>query len=1527
MAPLHQDLAATKLQDERSTSGIAHPEERIPLSRQDVFDPNPFAPAGQPDDTQAPLRKLSHPQEQSNDELGSQDAGDRSVRSTGPGDLTVGRIKPLPPIPSSRLSSPVASHNRLNTNEGVLGSHDTSYKSSKQRPPPLLIPDSPILGQPLFSSYPVVTARRRSSAASQPPSSYKGKERELYPAYGPGVEDSVVTHTGHSTMSDHFPAGLDHGRLSRGGAQGVEGITPEGRRGSASRIPLGPPLSHSAHFARPLPSYTVMNPIANSQRTDDNDAFRASTPRRQRAMTLEQHSPTMHRDPSTEARRRSVDQAVHGIANHNPNFVPGWLPPGALPAVNPASSASFELTAKSQYDALGVDRMGSPVSVIRVAGFQAASGPDESASDHRRASPVPVDAKQQHEPYTWANTSDPLFTLQSISTIAAGVPLVSPAPSQRTSNVGGDFFASKTLLPGSLGLTDESHLDAQDVSSQSKMNLSALKIVTSRSPQLDRSEAVTQSPTQFSPEIDQGGFVDQRMSMPSMTETSSGAGTAEVLLSSASTSLSRSTKNGRDGKDREKASTDGDVQILQDQHRGITDQLARALENKIDTRKKRVDQRKYILVELVETEMAYTDHLRDLVHIYLPQLAALSIVTPVQHTVISRNLKEMLYFHEQLTNRMVDVLKEEGLGTDTQNIPGIDEGVRVERIARKVAAVFVEDASGFDMYDKYCSGSAAAMNIIREVQHRPEWSAFEKRCRIVIATRSNITLQQVLAEDNHNFRPELMPPPTVSSIPSRLMLRDLLILPVQRICRYSLVLSTLVSTWAPPSPAREGLFHLRSELDVGVDIERALDVMQESAARANIANQRSTVLARTATIARRLDYHPIVTRSLLANLGPCVLSGSLDTLYHNPTVAPLQTTVKVRYMGAFLYYGFLILAKIKKAEHYEIKHYLPLQMFEMVDVTEGFLPHSIRLTFRDHHMELAAACAEEKDVWAAALCEARDNATISPFDLPCSIAYGAGRARRESAYQPSESVPPSATTPKRYSLALLDFNIHAEAPRTAENFNDYGREVPEPPRSPVMPSSPMRREGIPLQTPSSILMRRASPLYRHSIDSNLQDVISDECNIARASGRQFSNDSFGIQPVSVGASGQGIRRNRLSMSQSSVLRRRRSYVDVQSSPSTDTIESTQTITNNFGRTMSGYGNNVASSFKRGFSASSHDGRLSKRSSIGSLETSGQTATDASSTVTERPVSFAGAWPSPPRRNHRTLSDDTAKTLALQSVPPQASQETFKSHARGQSDIVRRRSMQNLTSLLKPKHARASSVPVSPILDKTALSGSETDHDGSKAGAPESLGSGTTTPSHVGDYTTNPVDIFALGAGLTNVLYPAPAASKSGLLTRTFSYASQRRSKTSLFGGEIPFSASRRGSLDPAKAIAMSPITNEVKLPLASVPGSPAGSLTKLATTAPQNFASIGDQVSQMPTTAGITSLSTSPENVSEPSLSSKSPASTASDSGSTNISDIENTSSNVVNQHIPPKRRRSIRFFHRLNQFTTLSGSSSNGDK
>ena len=78
----------------------------------------------------------------------------------------------------------------------------------------------------------------------------------------------------------------------------------------------------------------------------------------------------------------------------------------------------------------------------------------------------------------------------------------------------------------------------------------------------------------------------------------------------------------------------------------------------------------------------------------------------------------------------------------------------------------------------------------------------------------------------------------------------------------------------------------------------------------------------------------VVTKTLLAGLGPCVLAGALDVLYHHHSLAPLHPPLRVKYYGAFVYNGFMLLVKAKKTS-YEIKHFLPLEMFELIDVTEG----------------------------------------------------------------------------------------------------------------------------------------------------------------------------------------------------------------------------------------------------------------------------------------------------------------------------------------------------------------------------------------------------------------------------------------------------------------------------------------------------------------------------------------------------------------------------------------------------------------
>ena len=181
---------------------------------------------------------------------------------------------------------------------------------------------------------------------------------------------------------------------------------------------------------------------------------------------------------------------------------------------------------------------------------------------------------------------------------------------------------------------------------------------------------------------------------------------------------------------------------------------------------------------------------------------------------------------------------------------------------------------------------------------------------------------------------------------ARLHFRDFLITPIQRICRYPLLLNQLLSAATSPSPVIEREDPASGEeseengddeepFDVGVDVERALGAMRGVAEDADEARRVKDAEIKSATIIERLEPHPALTHDFLTSLGKCRLIGSLDVLHHHPTIAPLIPPVKVKYLGAFLYRGYLILAKIKRGKTYEVKHYLPLEVFDLIDITEG----------------------------------------------------------------------------------------------------------------------------------------------------------------------------------------------------------------------------------------------------------------------------------------------------------------------------------------------------------------------------------------------------------------------------------------------------------------------------------------------------------------------------------------------------------------------------------------------------------------
>lgn len=157
-------------------------------------------------------------------------------------------------------------------------------------------------------------------------------------------------------------------------------------------------------------------------------------------------------------------------------------------------------------------------------------------------------------------------------------------------------------------------------------------------------------------------------------------------------------------------------------------------------------------------------------------------------------------------------------------------------------------------------------------------------------------------------------------------------MPIQRICRYPLLLNQLlVAETALGDEDTDGY-------DTGVDVERALGAMRGVAEEADEARRVRESEIKSATLVERIEPHPALTPGFLKALGTCRLIGSLDVLHHHPTVAPLIPPVKVKYLGAFLYKGYLILAKVKKGKVYEAKHFLPLEVFELIDITEGEQP-------------------------------------------------------------------------------------------------------------------------------------------------------------------------------------------------------------------------------------------------------------------------------------------------------------------------------------------------------------------------------------------------------------------------------------------------------------------------------------------------------------------------------------------------------------------------------------------------------------
>ncbi|KAG1755533.1 hypothetical protein EDB19DRAFT_1625685 [Suillus lakei] len=629
------------------------------------------------------------------------------------------------------------------------------------------------------------------------------------------------------------------------------------------------------------------------------------------------------------------------------------------------------------------------------------------------------------------------------------------------------------------------------------------------------------------------------------------------------------------------------------------------------------------------------------------------IVSAADLDLITRNMEEILKFHEQLVCELRALVSPLGfsmvLDGASWDMTGMQKqytrNVETFRSALDaVATKFIERAPEFHLYQSFCSGHPEAFDLVRKLQQEfpAEWEAFEQRCTAMademrIDSSLHSTTDKEAEDDDapdgtlsenelitrrRRYSLSSLDAPSLQSISrvssnanlkasvtsasesghsdrgqtgrkSKLAFMDYLIKPVQRICRYPLLLEQLQdhprsasgsggSREASSVPSAEG-----GSRDVEVNVARsALNAMRAVASSVDEARRQQDLAIKSSLIASRISQGlALVTTSysrpasqnlslgFLSSLGPCHLAGSLDVIHYHSLNASSNGTVKAKYLGAFLYPGgYLVLAKVHKVRTYEPKHWFSLAGFDLVDSTndEALLPSWFRLSGRGHIFEFAASCRREKDVWKAAVHHALELPAAWTSEPICSFR---GDSKGDFVLSLLDDAPYEVISPLPTIQSIPELDNEASSSRE-ENHSTYTRS--DPPRSgrasyktDLSQKSesghqlgPSRRSTTisnrtylgTLSESDTIHLVRATAPAREQVDRGLLDVFSESCLSARyyahtheeelfeASkvSRSFSRSSSGLTmagAMSVAA------KNRLTKRESVLVPRRKSYID------------------------------------------------------------------------------------------------------------------------------------------------------------------------------------------------------------------------------------------------------------------------------------------------------------------------------------------------------------------------------------------------
>ncbi|KAJ9477368.1 hypothetical protein PHBOTO_000911 [Pseudozyma hubeiensis] len=597
------------------------------------------------------------------------------------------------------------------------------------------------------------------------------------------------------------------------------------------------------------------------------------------------------------------------------------------------------------------------------------------------------------------------------------------------------------------------------------------------------------------------------------------------------------------------------------------------------------------LLELIDTERNYADDLATLVLVFFDNLCTMPFFNdqPARQALVMRNSEDLLRTHQKLSAKLEGILVDLGLRKAGQQRHVEDQKTELERALSpqadeavvRVAKLFNQMIPSLECYKAFCSRHGEALALIREAEKRhADWDAFERHCADILkltrlphkggsrppsgtntpnvfsnspasyftpmsaASSSNVsssstsTLHAAPSPGSTATTPGLAPSATRQNS-SRLLFRDFLIKPIQRLCLYPLVLQTLQKHSSATGGSVE-------------ELALAISLMREVADQVDEAGKRRESELRADLIMSRIEPNQGVTASFLKSLADCQLSGTLDVLHHHRILNPLVAPLRFKYFGVLIYHGFLIMVKVRKNSTYECRHWFPLWAARLSNVEDerNLIPHSFRLSVKEHHFELAASNTKERQLWIDMLSLAISRATFSPpgseAAFPCSLYFG--DAADGELLEASEAPTPNASRPSEFQGyfdssksgtvdPLMEFlAMHAAGAAQATSSNQKGQRSSSGP-----------------WMPTEILLRHASPNSRAIVDRGM--ILSDSVISAR-----IARDGGALSTL-YAASGSGLGSavgsslglNRLSAKETSAVKiqRRKSCAGLLENPDAD----------------------------------------------------------------------------------------------------------------------------------------------------------------------------------------------------------------------------------------------------------------------------------------------------------------------------------------------------------------------------------------